>query len=216
MPRKTTRRPSAIALCLGALALASAGGPVAARDYEVEIIVFDRLNRDIAAREQWNFSSARTAARLDEMESLAAKASTRRTSEQLAGLESVRLKLVESNYRILDTARWRQPATFYPNAPLIPLGGPGSALAAGFVRVYRTSLIYADLNLQLSPPAPDAQGAQAVAWPPHYFIAEKRRLKFKQIHYFDHPLFGAILRVWPVNAAAVQADDEGADKPAPP
>lgn len=216
MPRKTTRRPSATALCLSAIALTLAGGPAAARDYEVEIIVFDRLNRDIAVHEQWNFSSARTAARLDEMQELAAKASTRRTSEQLAGLEAVRLKLVESNYRILDTARWRQPATFYPNAPLIPLGGPGSALAAGFIRVYRTSLIYADLNLQLSPPVPDAQDAQAAAWPPHYFIAEKRRLKFKQIHYFDHPLFGAILRVWPVNAAAVQADDQGVDRPAPP
>jgi len=215
MPRKTTGRPGATALCLIAVALALAGGPVAARDYEVEIIVFDRLNRDAAVHEQWNFSSARIAARLEQMEMLAARASTRQTSRQLAGLEAVRRRLVQSNYRILDTARWRQPAAFYPNAPLIPLGGPRSALAAGFVRVYRTSLIYADLHLQLSPPVPDAQGAQA-AWPPHYFIAEKRRLKFKQIHYFDHPLFGAILRVWPVNAAAAQADDPGVDGPAPP
>ena len=104
------------------------------------------------------------------------------------------------------------------------------ALIAGFVRIYTTTLIHADLHLQLSPlPAnPDltdadsviadaveyvvadtveyteenaAEDADAPPAQPHYFIAEKRRLKFAQIHYFDHPLFGAILGVWEAEEA---------------
>ena len=104
------------------------------------------------------------------------------------------------------------------------------ALIAGFVRIYTTALIHADLHLQLSPlPAnPDltdadsvvadaveyvvadtveyteenaAEDADAPPAQPHYFIAEKRRLKFAQIHYFDHPLFGAILGVWEAEEA---------------
>lgn len=223
MPRKLT-----VCVCFAALLASS---HASARDYEVEIIVFDRIERAAgrAPQERWDFSSARVAARLEQMKALAARASKHPSTAQLASLEPLRLRLLEANYRILDTARWRQPATFYPNAPVIALGGAAddgeagdevvdvdgdavvapeiagdgdteaagnpNPLAAGFVRVYRTSLIYADLNLQLSPPV--AQES-APAWPPHYFIAEKRRLKFKQIHYFDHPLFGAILQVWPV------------------
>ena len=270
MPRKFANAR----LCAGVVAALMACSAAAARDYEVEIIVFDRLAREAgrAPHEQWDFSSARVAARLDEMKALAARASSYPTSARLASLEPLRLRLLEADYRILDTARWRQPATFYPNAPLIALGGDGDGengdgdgdgdgdgneigdgdsnsnsnensaadgddadnsdraanpLAAGFVRVYRTSLIYADLNLQLSPPLPeasaddsqDAEAPPAATWQPHYFIAEKRRLKFKQIHYFDHPLFGAILQVWPVEvedeSEEVDAADAAADTVTP-
>jgi len=245
MPRKFANAR----LCAGVVAALMACSAAAARDYEVEIIVFDRLAREAgrAPHEQWDFSSARVAARLDEMKALAARASYP-TSARLASLEPLRLRLLEADYRILDTARWRQPATFYPNAPLIALGGgdgdgdgneigdgdsnsnensavdgnngdhgdrAANPLAAGFVRVYRTSLIYADLNLQLSPPLPaagdsqDAEALPAATWQPHYFIAEKRRLKFKQIHYFDHPLFGAILQVWPVEVEDAPAETDG-------
>ena len=37
-----------------------------------------------------------------------------------------------------------------------------------------------------------------------FFIAEKRRLRFNQIHYFDHPMFGALLGVW-----SVEIEEEG-------
>ncbi|MDD9884003.1 MAG: CsiV family protein [Gammaproteobacteria bacterium] len=255
MPRKFANAR----LCAGVVAALMACSAAAARDYEVEIIVFDRLAREAgrAPHEQWDFSSARVAARLDEMKALAARASSYPTSARLASLEPLRLRLLEADYRILDTARWRQPATFYPNAPLIALGGDdgdgdgdddddsdgneigdgdsnsnensatdgangangdhaANPLAAGFVRVYRTSLIYADLNLQLSPPLPeaaaqDSEAPPAATWQPHYFIAEKRRLKFKQIHYFDHPLFGAILQVWPVEVEDAPEEVDAAD-----
>ena len=205
---------------------ALASGSAAAKEYAIEIIVFDRpaekapvenaaaenATAKKPADEQWDFSSERIAEHLKKMAALADKASEYETADEVTHLERVRLNLIESGYRILNTTRWRQPTSLYQNAPLIPLGDPETALAAGFVRIYTTSLIYADLHLQLSPPLPETEtenlilydldpepDAGAAPQQPHYFITEKRRLQFKQIHYFDHPLFGAILGLWEVD-----------------
>ena len=90
------------------------------------------------------------------------------------------------------------------------LGNEFNELSAGFLRIYTTTLIYADLDLALSPRVLPAVGTvgtidglnadrDAVFYPPHYFLSEKRRLKFKEVHYFDHPKFGAVVGVWPVD-----------------
>ena len=296
-------RQKKLTACLLGAGLVLASGLAVAKEYAVEIIVFDRLEKDqlekerleksqlekdqpekdplekeIHTDEQWDFSSARTAKRLAEMAALADMASEHDTFDGVFTLEPVRLSLIESGYRILNTTRWQQSTSLYQHAPLISLGAADAdtdadtdidtdidtnadtdtnanantdtdtdtdadadtdidadadtdadtALAAGFVRIYTTALIHADLHLQLSPlPAnPDltdtdsvavadtdvgedvekdveeeagedaAEDADTSAPQPHYFIAEKRRLKFGQIHYFDHPLFGAILGVW--------------------
>ncbi len=183
--------------------LVLASGAAVAKNYRIELIVFERTQPQTGGDEQWDFSSERIAERLRQMAALAEQASARATSERVGNLASVRTNLIESGYHILNTTSWQQPASSYRNAPVIPLGRANTALAAGFVRIYTTSLIYADLNLQLTPPSPtpaiDATTVTATTRQPHYFIAEKRRLKFKQIHYFDHPYFGAILGVWPVS-----------------
>ena len=247
-----------------------------AKEYAIEVIVFDRsvdassatdAAKETAKKteheEQWNFSSERVAGQLEQMAKLAGKASNHPTSDQLYSLETVRLNLIESGYRILHTISWQQPTSFYQNAPLIPLGiSPDQPLddsmdvllddissdfageslsdsaddlandslddlrieetppvATGFVRVYTTSLIYADLHLQLTAPMPEVadasdlseliellqtqdslvnEGQEETEAEPqrYYFISEKRRLKFRQVHYFDHPMFGAILGIW--------------------
>ena len=240
--------PPKLTICLFAAAVSVAAltsHAAAAREYEIEVIVFDRLDKEVSTHEQWDFSSPRIAERLREMTALADAASTHPTSDRIYRLAPLRTRLLESGYRILDTTRWRQPPSFYQHAPLIPLGnadadatalGVDRVPASGFVRIYTTSLIYADLNLQLSPLSPipgyfplfdlgsgsaldldsdleteASLEADLATQPPHYFIAEKRRLKFKQIHYFDHPLFGAILGVWPVDATTPEVPQ---DKPA--
>ena len=210
MPRKLTT------YLLGA-GLTLAGHMAMAKEYAVEVIVFDRLDREVSTDEQWDFSSPRFAERLAEMAALADKTSEYEITDRVSNLDLVRLNLIESGYRILNTTGWQQPRSLYQDAPLISLGDPDTALTAGFVRIYTTTLIHADLRLQLSPPpaAPDPENssgadpdenvdvdadADADAPPPqpHYFITEKRRLKFEEVHYFDHPLFGAIVSVRPL------------------
>ena len=217
---------------------------VSARDYAIELVVFQRETpeqneSDKEAREQWDFTSRRIEEKRLKMEELAEKSDPIPFAEDVFRLAKIRRALVSSGYEILRSASWKQPPLVYQHAPLVPLGSIASNLRSGFVRVYRTSLIFADVDLQLSPRAsvfppfqpngdnenlptsssagiPTAIDNASDSFPtsaddrfasvarlhqPHYYISEKRRIKFNEIHYFDHPQFGMILGVWPVASA---------------
>ena len=44
---------------------------------------------------------------------------------------------------------------------------------------------------------PTGQPVTRTVVQPVYYLSEKRRVKFGEVHYFDHPRFGAIVGVWP-------------------
>ncbi len=209
-PRCQPARPRRVGMALIALALilcvALGRSAAAARGYQIELIVFERQPHQETS-EHWDFASQRVAERLQRMQSLMRQSADHETSAQLIRLAATQTRLDQSGHRILSAARWRQPSQPYPAAPIIalPPAAADDAFAAGFARVYATSLIHVDLNLQFSPPRlrpssapPHAAASAAEAEQAHYFISEKRRLKFNQIHYFDHPLYGAILGLWPL------------------
>lgn len=64
-----------------------------------------------------------------------------------------------------------------------------------------------DLAARLQPPPPDPA---ALAPPPQPFsgfrLTETRRMRSKELHYFDHPIFGVIALVTPRPAPALAAD----------
>ncbi len=248
--------------CLIGSCLALVGNFAGAREYVVEVIVFQQsAGGEMRAPSPGNISEHRR--RLESLAERSERAQEQdrereqETAEheifpQVDKLRPVRAGLIDSGYPVLTAISWRQPASLYQDAPLIPLhqtdqpapvdqteqsdpvdsvdlsdqaadhAGDGSIF--GFARVYTTTLIYADLDLQFTPPliAPpdtlslptDGVGedgdafADEAAPQPYYFITEKRRLKFEQIHYFDHPMFGAILGVWPV----VEEGEGGGEK----
>lgn len=226
--------------------LLACGHAAYARDYAVELIIFERPNAPNEAKEVWNFSSERLVSRLRKMHNLADQAIVYETLPELdsadtrykimpalSNLAVISNNLVAAGYRILHAANWIQPAAAYQHAPLISFGAADSLLPYGFIKVYKTTLIFADINVQYSPltltgftdantvsiprintdaneglsvtntDRANTNGAKAntvetISEPqqPHFFISEKRRLKFKEIHYFDHPLFGVIIGVW--------------------
>lgn len=182
-------------------------------------------------QERWDFSPSRMDANWQRMAELAAQATPQPTSKKLVYLEVPQRHLLKAGYRIITTAKWQQLGIPFKEAPLITLKKsfitkPSKLLQQslksapttdtdtqsrydkinthlnGFVRVYATHLIYADVDLQLSPPSfwadtsASSLNPNAPAQQPHFFISEKRRIKFRQIHYFDHPRFGALLTVW--------------------
>ena len=196
---------SLILFCQGALA----------RDYQVEVVVFERTGSTDVESEVWDFSPENLAQHQSRMVNLSTKATEDfEFDPALTHLANVQRNLVDSGLRILRTANWIQPSAVYQDAPLVSLGIENSTLPYGFIRVYRTSLIFVHVDLQISPL--DGQAASELAGAaigatagsslvageeipdnPHYFISEKRRVKFKEIHYFDHPRFGVIVSVWP-------------------
>jgi len=186
-----------------AFALMTLTGVVAAEEYEVEVLVFERAAHAYAGGggEHWDFSSERFYGKLRRMQKLADRANDHETINQVYRLKAARAALRKAGHRVLESVSWRQQESRRQNAPLVAVGkaGPARELLDGFVRIYTTTLIYADLDMQISPLTPTApeMRREPRRGAPQYFISEKRRVKFDQIHYFDHPLFGVILGVWP-------------------
>ena len=212
------------------------GTIVFARDYHVELVVFERASIEDELNQQV-MRSDRLHTRQAQLETLKTKAHTEiGLSDTLTYLEAAENSLIANGYHILKSVQWRQAASVYQDAPLVSLvdesKNPPSHLSAGFVKIYKTTLIFADIDLQLTldrlarsiegeetelatnslsdtvaEPNDEANGlslSEHDPSPANYFISEKRRLKFKDVHYFDHPLFGMILGVWPVEAEKVE------------
>lgn len=80
------------------------------------------------------------------------------------------------NYTVLSHKAWGQVS-----APLArsPLGYPGGAGVEGWIRVFAPSLLFAELDLTFN----------------GYRLSERRRLKLNEVHFFDSPGFGVLLRV---------------------
>ena len=165
--------------------------PVFARDYDVELMIFERISPSLETEEQWAFGSNQILAHQEELRALATSSVDLPLKQSVNRLKRLESELRNSGYRLLVSTHWRQPAEVFHNAPIVNVSRRENGLQ-GFIKVYKTSLIFADLNLGLVDISVDRSL-------PTYFIGEKRRLKFKEIHYFDHPRFGAILGVWPAS-----------------
>jgi hypothetical protein len=209
---KSIKSSRILSKLIGILLLGFLSSPVFARDYHIEVIVFERPASEEENGEKWDFSDESIQDEIDKINSVASKSSDQEYDIQLENLAGVEASLRSSGMYILSTANWIQPSAVYQHAPIVSIGDEFSSLSQGFLKVYKTSLIFVDIDLQLSPQGKiiadeisenyslipvDANSSEEIYYPPQYFLSEKRRLKFEEIHYFDHPKFGAILGVWP-------------------
>ena len=124
-------------------------------------------------------------------------------------------------YRTLLLTGWRQPG-FGPRRA-IPVqvrsdDGGGGLLAAGaglfggvdsanqrpsiegIVRVHRSRFLHVLVDLLYSRPEPATQTTEAVAvgfTPSLFRLTESRRMRSRELHYYDHPLFGVLVKITP-------------------
>jgi hypothetical protein len=100
------------------------------------------------------------------------------------------------DYEILFHGRWSQTTSDRKTAPYIridlPAVGRSSALI-GALRLFATDLLYVDAFLRYRPGEQQAKD-QIVASSegnkqPYYFLKERRRVKFREVHFLDHPKF---------------------------
>ena len=188
-----------------------------ARDYQVELLVFTQSDDSSNVEEHWFNDSNLALSYQENLSQLSRKSiALPSPSDGVNRLKSIETTLVNSGHQILKSAHWRQQASIYRNAPVYNISDFDSDIQ-GFLRIYKTSLIFVDIHLVYSEdfisstPTVENEDINLSSntinsthtFSPEksetltYFINEKRRLKFKEIHYIDHPKFGAILGVWP-------------------
>jgi hypothetical protein len=70
----------------------------------------------------------------------------------------------------------------------------------GALRFYSSRFLLMDINLTLREAVSGGMSLGTGQIAPAYRLAEARRVKPSETYYFDHPKFGALVRVSPVKA----------------
>ena len=187
-------------------AIATPSDVEAARWYHVELIVFKHLTSDLLGGEDWsvperapNFATA-----IDLSEILDADGSIVPLSSDLFNLGGVYQRLNgSSKYQPVLHKAWAQPGYSANNVRSVYVSD-GSKLNTDL-----SDELALDIDEQSIEGTIGLQGGRLLHVNVNFVfrdvgitttISEFRRIKLKQLHYFDHPLFGALVRVIPYKA----------------
>jgi len=203
-----TRRLSVLCFAVGAtlagsFALAQQSAPSASPVYNVEVVVFRALGA-IGSPENWA-TQTREAATAAEDDTPVAAADTG-APRLVATVASADFKLAEiesrlrasGGYQPIAHAAWQQTASPWGSKMGLALDKLGISAAglSGSVALERGQYLHLGLDLNY---APASAPAGLSAGPGTVFILnETRRVKFFERNYFDHPAFGVIAIVTPV------------------
>lgn len=180
--------------------------------YRIEVLVFARDWPDDAGERLALAGSG------DRMDSLAAaidlgqpRPGLHRLDEQALTLDEIALRLQGARLPTLLHTGWFQSRTASRAASPVALADPEQRLLGSltaeidvYLRVelalsYRPQGPAAADDEPATPPgvgaAPDGNPAWAEPGGPVYRLQERRRLKLDELHYFDHPAFGALVQV---------------------
>ncbi len=175
--------------------------------YDIEILVFRQLDNQ-GDNEELDVLDIRHLELNLELHDLLNQASARPLEPAIEGYLSDQGQLIgnSQHYEILFHGRWSQTTSDRKAAPYIridlPAVGRNHALI-GVLRLFSTDLLYVDAFLRYRPAENQANkhivGATEQNTQPYYFLKNRRRVKFREVHFLDHPKFGILLTVWPVN-----------------
>jgi len=179
----------------------------AARSYEVELLIFEHQHQDDDETLIPQFG--RSVDLRFSLEQAERRVSTIQPEPALDGhLAEINARLTAVRaYDVLYHVRWLQPSAQLPHAPRVGISLPASSTRTGIhgiVRLYATDLLFVDviMRFDLVPTTSSNQlsrQSSASAQRSVHFLKQKRRVKFKEVHYIDHPRFGLLITVWPVN-----------------
>jgi hypothetical protein len=124
-------------------------------------------------------------------------------------------------YRPLLHTSWIQPeggrirgVFVSTSAPPVTSDPPaaGEERVMGGVRLRVTRFLHVDVDLAYFPGAatPILSGDGGSVRLDHVRLTESRKIKFNEVHYFDHPLFGALLQVSRAGGGAIGDTDAAA------
>jgi hypothetical protein len=121
-----------------------------------------------------------------------------------------------AQYRPLAHFAWRQPVVNRDQAVAVQLPATGARASGAYVdgsaqvAVERYLHLYLDLRLHGSVPAPTALYQPGVEpepqAAPEFRLTEKRRMRSRELHYFDNPRFGVLALITPYTPAEPAGD----------
>jgi len=194
-----TTRLAIAALLLAISQAAVAGPPI----YDVEIIIF-RHNVMSDAGERWT-TPAVSDLRPTRVFSQDEFTELDRNQYQLDGIRGGLRN--SSGYSVLLHRAWRQVGYDAAHAiayPIHSLAENGRDSIEGSVTLIRERYLHLDVDLLLLR-ANYADGADSS---PAFQLREKRRMRSRELHYFDHPRFGMIAVVTPYDAPEDEPEPE--------
>jgi len=163
--------------------------------YEIEVVVFENRNPDLEGDELWDRDTGKSAsAEMSDAVSVGeVPAADSALAATAAALES------SGRHHVLAHLRWQQSAEARSVSKPVKVMSPDGTLD-GAIRFYSSRFLLLDVNLTLREAVSGGilAGAEQVA--PVYQMTEARRVKSSETYYFDHPKFGALVRVSPVKA----------------
>ncbi len=188
MPHRISFRTRFVLLLL---TLLTAGPALAAKSYDVEVIVFERTSGNEVAGEQWPDDPGRPA--LEKASSLndgSGAYSVLPKSRWRLSREATRIGSAGGMKLLLHTA-WRQPAVGRDETKSIHLHSSVTPLE-GTVKVSVERYLHADLDLLLNN---KSGGSYFSSSRGGYRLQESRRMRSGEVHYFDHPMMGALVLI---------------------
>ena len=181
--------------------------PVPAVDfYDVEILVFRQFENQ-GDDEELDVPNIRHLELNLELQGLIDRTSTIPLEPAIEGYLSQPAQRIGNsrNYEILFHGRWSQTTSDRKTAPYIRIDLPEvdrNHTLTGVLRLFSTDLLYVDTFILYRPAEQQTTSQISESsgrnTQPYYFLKERRRVKFREVHFLDHPKFGVLLTVWPV------------------
>ncbi len=203
---KTTLSLSALAcalLMLPALARAQTDDPAPepVREFRVEMIIFEYTSPS-ATEEDWRGPMIQETEQAETGEPAPRKAalSFRSVEPATYKLSSIFQRMRGSrDFRPLIHTAWIQPGYAKSEAPELALGRVARLPQKlnGTARLHLSRFLHLQLDLRLA----SANSSVLEASAP-YHLLESRRMRSGDLHFFDHPKFGAVVRIDPIESDA--------------
>ncbi len=165
--------------------------------YLVEILVFKNIGADTSNNELWGRNADIELGRLESSEHSVADHSAVRFVGRTT-LDKLAAEIQASgSYELLKRLAWVQPSSKKDLAPTVSIESGG--VLSGTLRFYENQLLFVELDLRFNRPLTSIRGT-TVPYSSRYYrtadfrIKETRRVKINEVHYFDHPYFGALVK----------------------
>ena len=155
--------------------------------YEIEVVVFENRLSELMGDEMLTWDAERRAKKLENAVTPEAAVSAPYLRPTITSLLNQ-----DGHYRVLAHQHWKQTIDARTVARPVRVVAANPAELEGTIRFYMSRHLHLDVDLLLRETAPGS-GVKV------YRLAEQRKLKSQETHYFDHPKLGVLVRVMPLD-----------------